>query len=95
MSNRPKRRRKAVVTDLESDDAAEEAPVSKVRVRKGQKDARPSTVRVLADASRVQAPVEVQKKARKVSKTPAAEDSGAAEAIAQTLLDLSKDDKDT
>jgi hypothetical protein len=103
MKSRPQRqctkRKKAVESDLSSDgdvSEQEQAPAAKVRVRRGQKDARPSAIRVLADASRVQAPTAVQKKTRKVAKTAAdAEDSGVTEAIAETLLNLGKDDSDT
>jgi hypothetical protein len=74
----------------------EQSPATTVRSRKGSKDARPSALRVLADASRVQAPAAVQNRTRRIAKTAGdAEDSGVTEAIAETLLKLSKDDNDT
>ena len=102
MKNRParkcKQQQKVVVDHNSSDEDSDQeyAPVSKVKVKMGPKDARPSSLKVLAAASRVQAPAAVQKRARRVAKpAAAAEEPDVDEAIAETLLKLSGDDDDT
>jgi hypothetical protein len=101
MKQRParkcKQQQKVVVDHTTSDENSDQeyAPVSKGRVKRGPKDARPSSLKVLAAASRVQAPAAVQKRARRVRPAAAAEEPDVDEAIAETLLKLSGDDDDT
>ena len=102
MKDRPARKctqQKKVVVDHNSSDEdsdQEYAPVTRVRVTRGPKDARPSSLKVLAAASRVQAPAAVQKRTRRVARpAAAAEEPDVDEAVAETLLRLSGDDDDS